>query len=300
MDTTIGIPKGLLYYQYGQLWEKFLTVMGAKIMVSNDTTKATLDYGAVLDDVCLPAKVFFGHVCELYRQVDYLFVPRIVSVAHGEYTCPKIIGMPDLLRSNIKDLPPVIDIDVDLRQHRRNLLQAVAACGKLLGKNAATSLCLWYKTRRDYHQTVRQPVYDKRKKQLALIGHPYIINDRLMSMDVLGKLERLGVSVVTSEMVTVKQADKAACSLKKKLFWTYGQHMVGAAMAFMQASRPVDGLIFLTSFACGQDALVGELIKQQAERYLIPAMVVTIDEHTAEAGFVTRLEAFTDMLNWRW
>ena len=300
MDSTIGIPKGLLYYQYGQLWEKFLTAMGVNIVVSKDTTKETLDYGAVLDDVCLPAKVFFGHVCELYRQVDYLFVPRIVSVAPGEYTCPKIIGMPDLLRSNIKDLPPIIDINVDLRQHQRNLLQAVVTCGKLFGKNAATSLYLWYKTWRDYHQTAQQKGYDQHKKQLALIGHPYIIHDQLISMDVLGKLERFGVSVVTPEMITVKQANKAASGLKKKLFWTYGQHMVGAAMAFMQASHPVDGLIFLTSFACGQDALVGEMIKQQAEGYHIPAMVITIDEHTAEAGFITRLEAFTDMLNWRW
>lgn len=60
LHITIGIPKGLLYYQYGQLWETFLQYMGANIMVSKNTSKETLDYGAALDDVCLPAKVYFN------------------------------------------------------------------------------------------------------------------------------------------------------------------------------------------------------------------------------------------------
>lgn len=274
--------------------------MGANIMVSKNTSKETLDYGAVLDDVCLPAKVYFGHVCELHKYVDYLFVPRIISVAEGQYTCPKIIGMPDLLRSNIPDLPPIIDINVNLRQHKRNLLQAVSAVGSLLGKNSAASLVMWYKAWRDYRQNLCLKVQAADKKRLALIGHPYIINDHLISMDVLGKLKQLGVDVITPEMITMEQADKAAQGLKKRLFWTYSQHMAGAAMALMQATDPVDGVIFLTSFACGPDALVGELIKQQAEQCHIPCMIITVDEHTAEAGFVTRLEAFTDMLNWRW
>ena len=300
MKTTIGIPKGLLYYQYGQLWERFLGYMGAKIIISKETSKETLDFGSILDDVCLPAKVYFGHVYELYQSVDYLFVPRIISVAEGQYTCPKIIGMPDLLRSNIPDLPPIIDINVNLRQHKWKLIQAVTSVGKLFGKNAPNSCYLWHKAWKNYHQEVYQKEDCTGQKRLALIGHPYIINDSLISMNVLDKLKKLGVEVITPEMVTVKQADQQARTLKKKLFWSYSHHMVGSALALMRSNPPVDGLIFLTSFACGPDALIGEMIKQQAEKLNVPCMMITVDEHTAEAGFITRLEAFTDMLSWRW
>lgn len=76
--------------------------------------------------------------------------------------------------------------------------------------------------------------------------------------------------------------------------------MAGAAMAFMKPDKPVDGIIFLTSFSCGPDALTSEIVSQHAHSNGIPYMLLTVDEHTAEAGFITRLEAFTDMLKRRW
>lgn len=108
MSVRIGLPRGLLYYQYGLVWEKFLHKLGAEVVISGDTTKATLNHGSVLDEVCLPVKVYFGHVYDLYKEVDYLFSPRLISVSARQYTCPKIIGMTDMLRSNFKNLPPII------------------------------------------------------------------------------------------------------------------------------------------------------------------------------------------------
>ena len=31
----------------------------------------------------------------------------------------------------------------------------------------------------------------------------------------------------------------------------------------------------------------------------MPLTFITVDEHTGEAGFITRLEAFIDMIEWR-
>jgi predicted nucleotide-binding protein (sugar kinase/HSP70/actin superfamily) len=36
-----------------------------------------------------------------------------------------------------------------------------------------------------------------------------------------------------------------------------------------------------------------------SEKYDIPILSLSIDEHTAEAGFITRVEAFLDMLRMR-
>ncbi|HQA66661.1 MAG TPA: hypothetical protein PKW47_12465, partial [Bacillota bacterium] len=56
----------------------------------------------------------------------------------------------------------------------------------------------------------------------------------------------------------------------------------------------------LTAFGCGIDSLVGEYIEKQARRYYKkPYMVLTIDEHTGDASFNTRIEAFFDLLDWR-
>ena len=68
----------------------------------------------------------------------------------------------------------------------------------------------------------------------------------------------------------------------------------------MMRNNRVDGLIFITSFACGVDALMGELLEIYNNRYFnIPYTTIVIDEHTGEGGVKTRVEAFLDMVGWR-
>ncbi len=56
-------------------------------------------------------------------------------------------------------------------------------------------------------------------------------------------------------------------------------------------------MVHISSFACGIDSVVTELIKDKIEDF--PYMILKIDEQTGEAGFDTRIEAFTDMLSRR-
>ena len=58
----------------------------------------------------------------------------------------------------------------------------------------------------------------------------------------------------------------------------------------------VDGLIHVTAFGCGPDAMVGKLIELEAKTSgEIPYLKILVDEHTGDAGLMTRIEAFTDM-----
>ncbi|MEG6585205.1 acyl-CoA dehydratase activase-related protein [Dendrosporobacter sp. 1207_IL3150] len=300
MLARVGMPQGLLHYNYGILWERFFQELGLEVIKSGETTRATLDCGSALDEICLPAKVYYGHAAKLNNQVDYLFAPRVISVNKGQYTCPKIIGMPDMLRNNISGMPPVIDVNVNLRQSSRNLYEAVAAIGKIVGKGKVASLYAWYKAWQHRNQPISKYSGRVDGPQVALIGHPYLIYDRQISMNVIEKLRHMGINVVTPEMVNASEVAQASKTLGKKIFWSSSHHLAGAAIALLTAKRPVDGVIFMTCFACGPDALIGELISQRAQSINIPCMQLSIDEHTAEAGFITRLEAFTDMLTRRW
>ena len=58
----------------------------------------------------------------------------------------------------------------------------------------------------------------------------------------------------------------------------------------------IDGMITVTAFGCGPDSLMVERITRKAKRFNKPLLNLTIDEQTGEAGFITRLEAFVDML----
>ncbi|NLJ85088.1 MAG: hypothetical protein GX322_01490 [Firmicutes bacterium] len=117
-------------------------------------------------------------------------------------------------------------------------------------------------------------------------------------MGAISRLERMGVDVVTVDMLSPKRIDVQADRWPKRMFWTSGRKILGAAREYMEA--PVAGIIYITAFACGTDSLTAELVERTVRRESkIPQLILNLDEHTGEAGVLTRLEAFVDMLSWR-
>lgn len=68
----------------------------------------------------------------------------------------------------------------------------------------------------------------------------------------------------------------------------------------MAESRKVSGILFISSFGCGIDAFMGELLERMNHnQYKLPYTSIIVDEQTGQAGVNTRLEAFLDMIEWR-
>jgi len=295
----VGIPRGLLYYYYGDLWRNFFQLLGIEVVVSGTTTKQMLDQGSKIDEVCLPVKVYLGHVCALRGKVDWLFIPRVISVAPKQYSCPKMMGLPDVVRANFPDLPPMLSVDVNLRKSRFVLYRAVVDLGKRLGKSPWSSLKTWVRASRQIDAVAVKQDESVSGIRIGLVGHPYILKDSQISMDITGKLVRLGVRVIDVGDVPREEANSAAERLTKPIFWNYCQRLVGAALALIYSPRRLDGLVYVTSFSCGPDSLLGEMLGWHARKCNIPLLTLALDEHTGEAGLVTRLEAFVDMLDRR-
>lgn len=341
--VKVGIPRSLFYYKFISFWEKFFAELGAEVVVSEQTNKRILDDGvrACVDEACLPIKLFYGHVINLKNRVDYILVPRFTSISKKEYICPEFGGLPDMIRNTLKDLPYLIDTEVNLRNSKRGGLKAAIQTGAILGVDRRTAVRA-YKSALEFGDGshlftggdsaisgdgshVSASVYssmimdstNKSQKgenrpqgekgenrpqgcyRIAVIGHPYNIYDRYISMDLLGKLARYGVEVRTIEMVDEAQINSQAALLEKPMFWNYGRMAYGAALHLAEAGM-IDGFICVTSFGCGIDSFVNDLIERSIrKKYNIPFITMTIDEHTGEAGFNTRLEAFVDMLRWR-
>lgn len=136
--VTVGVPRALLFYEYFAWWETFLEALGdIRVVASGETTKETLDRGVLsaVDEACLPVKVFYGHVAALKDKVDFLFVPRVVSVAKGEYTCPKLLGLPDMMRAGFDSLPPIIDSVLDVRRFPASWFRWAYSLGRSLKKD---------------------------------------------------------------------------------------------------------------------------------------------------------------------
>lgn len=111
----VGLPRALQYYEFYPLWRTFLEKSGFEVVMSAKTTKAVLERGVALaaDEACLPVKLALGHVDDLVGRCDAIFIPRLITMEPNGFLCPKIVGLPDIVRALPLDCPEIIDPTVD-------------------------------------------------------------------------------------------------------------------------------------------------------------------------------------------
>lgn len=317
----VGIPRALSYYNFYPFWFGFFTDLGIEIVLSDITTKQTMSLGSslVVPETCLPVKVYVGHVLNLLdKGIDKIFVPSIQSIMPKIYNCSKIRGLPDLIRNVVKRDFTVIDATLDKSEKNHGLYDFLMEIATQFGINdfdrvKKASKNGW-KVYNNFHIMTRSGVpYKKALKNaienkvviaentktypinIALIAHGYNLYDERVSMKIFDKLEKLDVKVFTSEQLTIEQMQEGLNSMHSRLYWANEFEITGASAHYIQ-DRNIDGLITINAFGCGPDSLMLERISRYARKVNKPILHLSIDEQTGEAGFVTRLEAFVDML----
>jgi len=320
----VGIPRALLYYQYYPMWKTFFEELGAEVVVSPLTTQALLSSGSsrVVADTCLPVKVFLGHVLSLVGKCDYVFIPAVRSVKKKVYNCSKFLGLPDMTKAVIPESPSILDIDIDANNGKRKLYQAIYRLGRHFTWNPfkvrQASIAAW-QAHLNYNQLMsshsltppqaieriwgtleakpetRSSHSTSTPGTIAVIGHPYLLHDEHINHRLIHRLEQAGYKVLTPEMLATEEIESAIVRGVGRTYWTYEEEVVGAGEYYLE--NGADGVIGIMTFGCGPDSLMMDMVRRHAARLRATAfMSLTLEEHTAEAGVVTRLEAFLDMI----
>ena len=278
---NIGIPRALPYFDYFPMWQTFFNQLGFKTTISSPTTKDILNKGVSLcvDDACLPVKLFHGHVADLANKVDAIFMPRLISISPGEFICPKFIGLPEMIKNSIADLPPLLVFDYNLHKDTRDRKKAFDNLGRQLGaSNSAIDDAYKEASSRQYmfetmlesgqnplgilHPKEKWDELAQSKGSIGIVGHSYLVYDRYTSMDIIKKIRDKGYNVKVSANVPHNQIEDNLKTMPKKLFWSYGKRMLGSGMEWLKGHE-VDGIIFLSSFGCGVDSFIEELIRNK-------------------------------------
>lgn len=318
----VGIPRALLYYYYIPFWRTFFESLGIEVVASDATNKGILNQGVSesVSEICVPIKIFVGHVKSLLKKnVDYIFVPRMVSTYPGEYFCPKFMGLPDLLRHSVKGMEgkmltvPISTNSDDISDYKLYLpMKEILNVSEAKIKEAAERAGEYWREFRKVNKlgyTITEadeivkskqryksvPKSNDRNIRLGLMGYVYNIYDPFVNMNIIEKLNELNVEFVTFDMMDENELKKNIEHLKKPLFWTFSNKVLGAGYSLFH-DRSVDGIIHITAFGCGPDSFLGKLFEYQSNDTGIPFMTVRIDEHTGENHLQTRVEAFIDML----
>ncbi|MDX9872012.1 MAG: acyl-CoA dehydratase activase-related protein [Clostridia bacterium] len=326
MALKIGFPRTLFYFLYYPFWNSFFSSLGFEIVTSPPTTKFSLDLGVkeAVNDACLPIKLYHGHVAELKDKVDVLFLPRMVSVRKldAETFCPKFLGLPDMIRNSIDGLPRIIDEKVDLAKGR---FAEWRLCKKVAQKLDVYGFKVWQAYRKakrvqekyiaglaeGYSPPAAMEVavtgavaplkaaLPEPEINLAILGYPYLIYDSFVNVGLFERLADMGVRPWTVEMIPPKRLEAQGDKFIKHLFWHFSNRTMRGTYYYLNEKK-VDGIVHVTAFGCGPDAMVDKLMELEAKNYgRVPFLTLSLDEHTGEAGILTRIEAFVDMLKLR-
>ncbi|HTW90545.1 MAG TPA: acyl-CoA dehydratase activase-related protein [bacterium] len=312
----IGICRALHTYHHYAMWRTFFAELGWEVVLSDPTSRPVIDQGVRLSpsELCLPVKAFLGHVAVSMDKVDALFLPRIVCTrlaGDWYFGCPKAIALPDLTRAVFESLPTVVEpvLDGNLQTEEQAFCAAVSRFDqgpRLRSAFSNARAAAQAAARRTREESSPLHMFGCNRDGLmpesgaikvGVVGHPYLLFDSGLGLDLLGKVRKAGARTV---VVFPTDAELEAESRQDwALNWYYELELLAAARRLLEVEK-VDGLLLVASFACGTGAVTNELIQRIAvHQHRVPTVLLLLDEHTGEAGLVTRVESFVDLLRLR-
>lgn len=304
----IGIPRGLLFSEYYPLFCAFFGEIGFDVVPSDPTNKRIIEMGldVAIGEPCFPFKVAHGHYMNLIEKgVETIFAPRIISTEQPNpnlrqaQTCPYLQAAPDVIAScvgvterGIRYLTPTLH----MKQGRRHLEQAFVALGKQLGvppRKSKDALDVGLRVLADFRKKIEQRgaevLREMKPDQMAFIvvGRPYTLWDPAVNMDIGKKIQDLGILAIPQDFLPLESAD--ITDSWPNAFSRQIQKKLMAARLIRHDARL--RAVVVTYFACGPDSFGNPFFKDEIGE---PCYVMQIDEHTADAGVITRIEAFAD------
>ncbi|MDD2434981.1 MAG: acyl-CoA dehydratase activase-related protein [Bacilli bacterium] len=296
----IGIPRAFLYFKYGHLWETFFKELGIDIIISPETTKETLQIGTKysIDETCLSSKIYMGHVYSLIGKCDYIFVPRIATLQDNNMVCTKFHAVYDLVNNTFKEYNiKILDYNVDHRKNQTEM-SAFLEMGQKLNKKKFDVVRAYYLAKQNEKRMndvalleQEQLLKINNKIKLLIVAHPYNVYDKYMGEPILKHIEELDCIPIIADIAPKEEAIKKSKKISPTLPWLYNKELLGTIELY---KKDIDGIILMTSFPCGPDALVNEIILRRVKDK--PIINLILDEQEGTAGRETRIESFVDII----
>lgn len=302
----VGVPLSLHSLEWGVFWAHLLTELGLAVQFSPFTSQAMAMAGveSMASETCFPVKVFHGHVRHLLEQTDYLFLPNVINMATVESKesgrlCPLVESSQYLVRAALriddariirptlflKDGPDLLvdAIHGSLPQALRPSKGLVAgALRKAWERQNAFNAELRNQGREILAQTDGRPVW-------IVTGRSYNLYDERLNLQLGRQMAKLGIMALPFDFLDV---DEESLEDFPKMYWGHGARILRATKKI--ARTPNWFGVHMTNFSCGPDSFIehfyGHVLRNK------PFLILELDEHSAVAGMLTRIEAFRNVI----
>ena len=308
----IGFPRTLLpFYDLHPFWKTFFGELGFELVLSDPTNKSIIHESVegVSAETCFPVKVAHGHVLDLLgKEVDLIFLPGIISLPCDDpkmeqsFTCPYVQTIPHIIESslNLRErgiplLSPALHFFRGRKSLRNSLyqLKEPLQCEREeISRALDTALSAQEEFQLEMKRKGKEVLSQLGDKELALVilSRSYNGYDSGINLNLPAKLRDLGVLAIPMDYLP--EADLKLSDEFPQMYWHYGQRILTAAETIVKDPRlfPVS----ITNFACGPDSFISHFLQDRLTGK--PFLLLEIDEHSADAGIITRCEAYLDSI----
>jgi len=304
---TVGIPRALLVYDYAPLLIGFLNALDAKVVISGKTNKQIMEQAIELGytDSCFPLKLLHGHAASL-KGVDYVLYPCALRLGtkdgdeNQKYSCPLVQAAPFIIRQAVDLGGRLLIPFIDFSRGEADTVNSFADVAVKMGfsrKQGKLAALAGIQAQREFEAALAEhgrklleQLHQNNQLGVVLFARSYMSQDAGANLGIAEKLAQLGVVPVPLDFLPLASINVKEYS--DRPYWAYeGKHIAGAAITARDPS--LYGLI-LTNFGCGPNAFILNIVEDIMGGK--PLGQLEIDEHAAEAGIVTRLEAFVDTI----
>ncbi len=305
---SIGIPRTLSFFDFFPFWRAFFTSLGHPLVLSESTNKTLIQRGlsSIPSETCFPIKTVYGHISDLLSKgADRILLPcEIDHPKTGDkrlpsFNCPYIQSMPYMVRAAMGSHVPLLTPVIRWSDSRRAVDRVLLGLGRTLGHGA--------KRCREAIAAARaaQKRFDKWRKDrgaeilasvrpaercLVLLGKTHNIFDPGLNLHLGKKLRREGELTLPFDLLPLDEM--ALPSQYDNVVWKNARDLL-KALLWMRNDRRLFPVL-LTNFGCGPDSFLLKYMETELSEK--PHLVLEVDDHTGDAGMVTRIEAFLDTL----
>ncbi len=306
--ATVGMQRSLYTLDTAVLWGYFFDELGLRLVLTPPTNAQIAKEGieAMTAETCFPVKVSHGHAKNLLGKTRYLFSPIIIDMPTPEasetgYYCPLVQSNHYMLRTalnldGVSVLSPTVHLKYDPAKLAvdlgRQLSGPLKVSASRIKRALDHGLARMERFVREMYRRGRGILnhHDPERPLVVVTGRPYNLYDERLNLRLGQNLAKIGVTALPMDFIHV---DKVDLSDFPDMYWGLGARILRAAK-LIRAHENYFGL-HLTNFSCGADSFIEHFYK-----YIMgdkPYLILELDEHSAVAGVMTRLEAYRNVID---
>ena len=301
----IGIPFIFYFHDLLPYWTTLFWELGFEVVVSPRAERDIIDLGneTILAETCFPVKAAHGHIAHLIQEeVDAVLVPSFIDLnadadpANTGLACPYTQAMPYMAKTAFPDttfLAPAVRLSRGMSNLKRELRQHLKQF-KISSAEISSAMAAADKMQETFVQAIKEKGKEilsaLNEKALVIVGRAYNSFDKGMNLDIPRKIGNLGVLTIPMDFLPLEQE-----GIRKdwpNMYWKAGQRILSAGRII--ASNPLLDAVYIGNFSCGPDSFILKFFEEEmaGKSYLH----LELDAHSADAGAITRCEAFLDSI----